>query len=168
MEIFIQDVPLNNVPRFRCANPAYTPDELAYQITITKAKLLITHSSCLQTAETAARTTGIPTSNIIVIDSQYKGNTYPTIDAVMTSGLSKEVTFVERRLKPGEARTKLALLIFSSGTTGRPKAVAIPHFAVVANLIQMAAQCRVNEDYAPWSERRYRVGDVVYAGERTI
>lgn len=147
-----------------CANPAYTAEELIYQVNTTKAKLLITHSVSLQTAEATAKETGIPSSNIIVIDD-YKGSAYPTIRSLIKAGLSKDATFVERRLRPGEARTKLALLNFSSGTTGQPKAVAIPHIAVIANVIQMAFQVKMNENYAPWSELRYRPGDVVYAGK---
>ena len=62
------------------------------------------------------------------------------------------------------AVTKIALLNFSSGTTGRPKAVAIPHYAVIANTIQMAVYAHVNVDYAPKEEKRYRPGQVAIAG----
>lgn len=83
---------------------------------------------------------------------------------MVREGLARGPSFVERRLELGEAKTKLALLNFSSGTTGKPKAVAIPHYAVIANTIQMALHGKVNEDYTSWEERRYRTGDVVYAG----
>lgn len=37
-------------------------------------------------------------------------------------------------LKQDEAKTRLAFLSFSSGTTGVPKAVMIPHYAVISNV----------------------------------
>ncbi|KAF9496567.1 acetyl-CoA synthetase-like protein, partial [Pleurotus eryngii] len=48
----------------------------------------------------------------------------------------------------------------SSGTTGKPKAVAIPHFLLIANVIQLAVHNRINEAYTTWEERRFRPGDV--------
>ncbi|KAI0785098.1 amp dependent CoA ligase [Abortiporus biennis] len=145
------------------ANPAYTSEELTHQINLVKTKHIITHSTSLAVVEASAKETGIPLSNIIVIDLDYKGNAYSTVDSLIKAGLSKEPTFVERRLNPGEAKTKLAFLICSSGTTGKPKAVAIPHIAPIANVIQMAFYARVTEDYTSYEDRRYRVGDVTYA-----
>ncbi|CAL1695160.1 unnamed protein product [Somion occarium] len=146
------------------ANPAYTADELAYQLEVTKAKLLITHSGSLSTALTAARDSGISEDRIVILDSQSgTSSPYPNIESLVREGLARGPSFVERRLELGEAKTKLALLNFSSGTTGKPKAVAIPHYAVIANTIQMALHGKVNEDYTSWEERRYRTGDVVYA-----
>jgi acyl-coenzyme A synthetase/AMP-(fatty) acid ligase len=45
------------------------------------------------------------------------------VHSLIEHGLSQEANFVERRLGPKEARTKVALLLFSSGTTGKPKVV---------------------------------------------
>ncbi|KAI0080345.1 amp dependent CoA ligase [Panus rudis PR-1116 ss-1] len=146
------------------ANPAYTADELTYQLTATKAALLITHTASLSSALTAARDAGISQDRIVLIDSPEKPDgQFLTLDALVQEGLAQGPTFVEPRLSPGEARTKLALLNFSSGTTGRPKAVAIPHYAVIANVIQMAVHSKANEEYTSWEERRYRPGDVTYS-----
>ena len=43
-------------------------------------------------------------------------------------------------LKDGEGTKKLAFLAFSSGTTGLPKAVCIPHASVIANIIMVVRQ----------------------------
>lgn len=155
------DPPNPPVAPFRPSNPAYTAEELTYQIDTTKAKLLITHSLSLQIALDAAKDSGLPSTSIIVIDTP-PNVSYPTLDILVREGLSKPPTFVERKLNPGEAKTKLALLSFSSGTTGRPKAVAIPHISLIANVIQMAVHCKVN---APTEQQRYRPGDVIYAGK---
>lgn len=47
-----------------------------------------------------------------------------------------------------------------SGTTGKPKAVAIPHYSVIANVIQNAAFTRLNDPTLAHKEARYRKGDV--------
>lgn len=106
----------------RCANPGYTADELLYQTQATDATLIITHPDSLGTAVSAARQAGIPESRVLVFDGAH-GSTHPhaTVDALIQEGLRMDPCFVERKLKPGEAKSKVAFLNFSSGTTGRPK-----------------------------------------------
>ncbi|KZP31130.1 acetyl-CoA synthetase-like protein [Athelia psychrophila] len=60
----------------------------------------------------------------------------------------------------GEAKTKIGFYCFSSGTTGRPKAVAISHYALVANVIQAACMTRLGDPTLPEEDRRYRAGDI--------
>lgn len=100
----------------------------------------------------------------MLIDSPAQGP-YPTVEKLIKAGLSKPATFVERRLNPGESKTKLAFLCFSSGTTGRPKAVAIPHYAVIANVIQISFHGKTHLEYTSPKERRYVPGDVTIAGK---
>jgi len=45
--------------------------------------------------------------------------------------------------------------------------VEIPHYAPIANILQMAAWWKVNDDSIPWEERRMRPGDIVTAGTCT-
>ena len=114
----------------------------------------------------AARAAKLPADRIIILDIPAAPalQLHVNVEGLVQEGLAEPPHFVERRLNPGEAKTKLALLSFSSGTTGRPKAVAIPHYALIANVIQMSTHGRVNEEYAPWEDRRYRPGDAIYAG----
>ena len=136
---------------------------------MTKTKLLITHSASLPTALAAAKESGLSQDQIVILDSKSSASSsYPDVERLVHEGLARAPSFIERRLAPGEAKTKLALLSFSSGTTGRPKAVAIPHYSVIANTIQMAVHGKVNEEYAPWEDRRYRPGDAVYTGTITF
>lgn len=133
---------------------------------MTKAKLLITHSASLTTALVAAKESGISQDRIVILDSKSNSpGSYTNVEKLVREGLARGLSFTERRLAPGEAKTKLALLSFSSGTTGRPKAVAIPHYSVIANTIQMATHGKLAEDYTTWEERRYRPGDAVYTGK---
>ncbi|OCH94583.1 phenylacetyl-CoA ligase [Obba rivulosa] len=144
------------------ANPSYTKDELEYQLNITKAKAILVHPANYAVAVDAARTLGISPDNIILFDPlpDQSSRSSPTIYDLIADGLSQPPSYVERRLRPGEGKTKIAFLSLSSGTTGRPKAVCIPHIAPIANCIQMAYASRVNEEYTTWEDRRYRPGDV--------
>ncbi|KAJ7264019.1 phenylacetyl-CoA ligase [Mycena haematopus] len=142
------------------ANPDFGRQELEYQLKATKAALIITHPDALETSASAAQTMGLSRDRILVFNVQDTSTTeFVTIKDLVKEGLRMKA-FSERKLNPGEGKTKLAFLSFSSGTTGTPKAVAIPHIAVIANVLQMAAHARVNQDYAPLKDRRYRPGDV--------
>jgi 4-coumarate--CoA ligase len=45
-----------------------------------------------------------------------------------------------------------------------PKAVAIPHISLIANVIQMAVHNKVNQNYTDWEKQRFRPGDVALGG----
>ncbi len=73
----------------------------------------------------AAKNAGIPPDRVIPLDT-IRGHRpsaiAPDLHELITYGLAHQPYFVERMLKPGEGRTKIAFLCFSSGTTGKPKA----------------------------------------------
>jgi long-subunit acyl-CoA synthetase (AMP-forming) len=86
---------------------------------------MIVHPDTLNTALSAADAYGISPERIVLFDGE-SGSTHAsnhhTVGDLIKQGLSKaDPTFVERRLQPGEAKTKLAFLCFSSGTSGKPK-----------------------------------------------
>ena len=162
------------------ANPAYTADELHYQLTTVKTSLLLVHPAVLYTALVAAKKAGISADRLVLFERLPKSISASStaFQDLITEGLRKDPSFVERHLNPGEAKTKIAFLCFSSGTTGRPKvrertldhdtsanicdmqAVAIPHYAVIANIIQYAVFLKVNDPSIPWDDLRYRPGDI--------
>ena len=110
------------------ANPLFSPDELAYQIQATKASVVIAHPESLSVALSAARTTKLPAGHIILFNvdgASYGAQT--TVQNVIDEGLASASTFQERMLQPGEGKTKVAFLNFSSGTTGRPKVWILEH-----------------------------------------
>ncbi|EKM61281.1 uncharacterized protein PHACADRAFT_168715 [Phanerochaete carnosa HHB-10118-sp] len=135
------------------ANPAYSAEELAHQLTLSESRLLVAHATSLAAAQAAAQSAGIPPEQIIVLGSKPPGSPHSTVEELIVSGLSRLPAFVERRLAPGEARKKLAFLCFSSGTTGKPKAVEVSHYSMLANIIQMR-QCIGKPP-------RYQTGDVI-------
>jgi 4-coumarate--CoA ligase len=82
---------------------------------------MVVHPDCLATALSAARVAGLPSDRIVLLNSGCLGPNLVTVDNLINEGLKTESTFVERKLRAGEAKTKLAFLSFSSGTTGKPK-----------------------------------------------
>ncbi|KZT65757.1 acetyl-CoA synthetase-like protein [Daedalea quercina L-15889] len=148
-------------------SPVLTTDELIYQLEIARPCLLIAHISNLATALEAARATGLAHDHVIVFDAhklkaQLPSGTRP-FEEVIQIGLGAS-RYPEYRLKKGEAKTKIAVLCYSSGTTGKPKAVAISHYNMMCIIVQTATTWRVNEEYAPVEDTRVRPGDRCAAG----
>lgn len=138
---------------YRPANPSYTAEELSHQLALSESRLIVTHAASLATAKAAAKSTGIPLDRVIVLGATSQLAPHATVEGLITTGLSKTPAFVERRLNPGEAKTKIAFLCFSSGTTGKPKAVSVSHYAMVANTVQ--------NKLAIGKAPRYEPGDIV-------
>ncbi|KAJ7786567.1 amp dependent CoA ligase [Mycena metata] len=120
------------------ANPGYSADELVHQLTTTSAKLLLVYTDFLPTALAAAKLAGLPEDRIVVIEtsaaSPFNGR-HETVSKLISFGSSK----------PQACEKKVAFYSFSSGTTGKPKAVVIPHYACIANVLQKAAHYGLND-----------------------
>ncbi|KAJ7645554.1 amp dependent CoA ligase [Mycena polygramma] len=140
---------------FTGANPASTPAELVYQIKLTEATLVIAHSITLESALQAANLAGLPSDRVLILDSNPSLNV-TSVASLIADSVSRGGTLVPKKLGPGEGKTRVAAMCLSSGTTGQPKAVAISHSAVIANLIQLSVQ---NPDVAS----QFTPGDVVLA-----
>ena len=109
----------------RGANPDFTETELLYQLQETKASVLITHPESLPIALKAARAAGLSSDRIVLFNAKDISHevyqNHETVGGVLEFGLRNKTVYTDRILGPGEGRTKLAFLSFSSGTTGRPK-----------------------------------------------
>ncbi|KAK0748228.1 hypothetical protein B0T21DRAFT_419937 [Apiosordaria backusii] len=115
------------------SNPLYTPHELAFQLSDSKAKALITHRSCLSTAVEAAKKAGLPLDRILLLGPE---KSHPDFGHYTTLSTTK-VTIAERvAISP---KVDLAFLVYSSGTTGLPKGVPITHYNTLSNLLQAAS-----------------------------
>ncbi|KAI0066474.1 phenylacetyl-CoA ligase [Artomyces pyxidatus] len=145
------------------SNPAYTVDELIHQLKLTNAATVVTQTPFLGPATQACKAVGIPAERIVLLDEAPRGSPHVTIEQLIADGVQAKQNFVERKLAPGEAKTRVAFFSLSSGTTGPPKAVVVGHYAVIANVLQMTTHNAVVEEQngVPPADRRFRSGDLV-------
>jgi acyl-CoA synthetase (AMP-forming)/AMP-acid ligase II len=108
------------------ANSLYTPTELAHQLRDSGAKQLITISAFLDRAVPAAKEIGLPEDAIITLDPA-EGHA-SLADLLATSAQPPAQT-----VGPED----VAVLPYSSGTTGLAKGVVLTHRNLVANLRQV-------------------------------
>lgn len=104
-------------------NPTYTVPEVAHQVQDSGAGLLITVPAFLETARAAAG--GID----VAVIGEAEGAT--PLAALMGAPLAAQV--------PVDDATDVAVLPYSSGTTGLPKGVRLTHRNLVANVEQSLA-----------------------------
>ncbi|KAH7224374.1 uncharacterized protein BKA55DRAFT_599329 [Fusarium redolens] len=119
---------------FTGANPGYTYSELVNQLTVSGAKCIVTDSPRLEIAKKAATAVGLPSTSLVLIDSK---------DSSTVGGVSSFQSLLgyatyswEKISDPKVLADKPAVLNFSSGTTGLPKACEITHRNLVANAEQ--------------------------------
>ena len=110
-------------------NPASTAEELAYQFKNSGAKYVATMAAFLPSVKKAADMVGIGTI-IIIDDHPVKEHGYVSYQSLVTDSGSR---FVEHKV---DAKNDIAVLPYSSGTTGLPKGVMLTHHNLVANAYQ--------------------------------
>lgn len=119
-------------------NTLYTAREIAEQLADSKATHVFTLSMFLPQVDEAAAAVGIPAQNVIVIDGDPAGDR-TALRSLLTSGEPvPEISF--------DPATQLAVLPYSSGTTGRAKGVMLTHRNLVANICQFKGMTGVNPD----------------------
>lgn len=113
-------------------NSLYTAGEIEKQLRDAGATWLVTVSPLLPPASAAAEACGIPHERVIVLDG---APGHPNLrDLLGERAPAPEVSF--------DPATHVAVLPYSSGTTGVPKGVMLSH----RNLVSNVQQCRVNID----------------------
>ncbi|KAF0434154.1 acetyl-CoA synthetase-like protein [Gigaspora margarita] len=112
-------------------NPKCTASEFAFQLIDSGASVIIVHPEYFNTAIKAAKEARIPESRILLLgNSEVRG--FRTHRSLIGDREAEPVSY-----SPEEARTTVAFLCYSSGTTGRQKGVEITHTNVVANMTQI-------------------------------
>jgi acyl-CoA synthetase (AMP-forming)/AMP-acid ligase II len=107
-------------------NSLYTAEEIGNQLKDAGATWLFTVSPLLAGATAAAEAVGIPADHLIVMDG---ADGHPSLRDL----IAQQATPPEVSIDPA---TQVAVLPYSSGTTGRPKGVMLTHRNLVANVAQ--------------------------------
>jgi acyl-CoA synthetase (AMP-forming)/AMP-acid ligase II len=108
------------------ANPLYTPDELALQITDSGARFLVTVPPLLEAAKAGAEKSG-RIDEIFVFGEAAGATPFAALLASDPAGAPR----VEC-----DPKNDVVALPYSSGTTGKPKGVMLTHRNLVANICQ--------------------------------
>ncbi|MEU5761170.1 AMP-binding protein [Nocardia sp. NPDC047648] len=111
----------------------YTSEEIAKQLVDAGARFLFTISLFLPQAAAAATVAGIAPERIVVLDGA-PGHA-SLADLLATKAAPPAVSF--------DPATHLAVLPYSSGTTGNPKGVMLTHRNLVANICQVEPLTRL-------------------------
>ena len=112
-------------------NPGYTRDELVHALGDSGARALVTTAS---TAATAAAAAGDleALEHLVVTGGDLAAEGSTTWDAVLAAGADSDA------VDSGAGGEDLAVVIYTSGTSGKPKGAMLPHRALLANLLQGA------------------------------
>jgi acyl-CoA synthetase (AMP-forming)/AMP-acid ligase II len=112
-------------------NALFTAKDIAKQLTDSNAKMLVTVTPLLAQAKEAAAAVGMADSDLVVLDGEgHEIAGHPNAADLMAPGLpAPDVSFAPS--------SHLAVLPYSSGTTGNPKGVMLTHRNLVANVAQI-------------------------------
>ncbi|WP_279103836.1 4-coumarate--CoA ligase family protein [Gordonia paraffinivorans] len=112
-------------------NALFTANEIAKQLRDSGAKMLVTVSPLAEQAKAAADEVGLAADALVILDGEglEKSGHPNAIDLLAPNLPAPEVSF--------DPATHVAVLPYSSGTTGNPKGVALSHRNLVANVAQI-------------------------------
>ncbi|WP_199431927.1 AMP-binding protein [Qaidamihabitans albus] len=118
-------------------NPVLTAEEVGRQLSASGASVLITAEPVAEKARDAARAAGV--EHVFVLGGRREHGVHPSF-----AGLPAGDPVPPRpEIDPA---TTVAVLPFSSGTTGKAKGVRLSHRNLVANLAQTRAGWRITSD----------------------
>ena len=115
---------------FSGVNPAYTPHELAHTLRIAKVKFMFVLPSLLEPTLKATDQVGIPRERVIIFNpnGEEAPKGFLQWKDLLSHGEEDWIRFDDLQT----AKYTMAARLFSSGTTGLPKAADLSHYNLVA------------------------------------
>ncbi|KAI1165354.1 hypothetical protein F5B18DRAFT_611734 [Nemania serpens] len=117
---------------FSAASPAATPDEIAYQLRATDTKVVVCTADMRETAIVAAEKVGLSPRNILVYGGTRDFELREAVSGAKVPISNQELDWrhiTDRK----ELENSVICVLFSSGTTGLPKAMPLSHWNSVAS-----------------------------------
>ncbi|KAJ2004619.1 hypothetical protein GGI04_002450 [Coemansia thaxteri] len=111
------------------ANPSYTAQELAHQLSDSRCKAIVVGDGLLKTATEALALISHTVGHVLSMDE--------VLDPANAEDIEAACPFVSGQ--PASFSTAAAYICYSSGTTGKPKGVLLTHANMVANSQQINA-----------------------------
>ena len=119
-------------------NPLYTAGELAHQMRDSGARFLLTVPPFLDSAREGAADSGVEEVFAVGMEPGEAEGATPFAELIGDPADAPEVQI--------DPESDLAVLPYSSGTTGLPKGVMLTHHNLVANLVQTQMRLKMSAD----------------------
>lgn len=132
---------------FAGTNPAYTPHELAHALRVSKAKFVLVQPDLIEPVLKANKEVGLSNDKVVVFNPQGQKapQGFKQWSGLLSHGEEDWVRFDDLET----TGKSIAALLFSSGTTGLPKAAMLSHYNFIAqSTLIYEAPLR------PWKARR--------------
>jgi acyl-CoA synthetase (AMP-forming)/AMP-acid ligase II len=116
-------------------NPALTPGEVEHLLGLSAARVIVADVGAAAGAAQAAAATGLP---MVTLEALTTGGGPSGLAGLVPSGLCLEppITAPDAQAAEEPAPDRVAVVAYSSGTTGLPKGVLLTHRNLVATLCQ--------------------------------
>jgi len=138
---------------YSASTPSSTPKELATQLSQVDAKAIFCTQDTKPTALAAAKLVNLDPSRVLVLGTGHDFELVSGQDTGKVIPLSTSLLDWPRPTSPAELEESIICLIFSSGTTGAPKACRISHANMVSEACSILdAQRRADPDLT-WGKR---------------
>jgi acyl-CoA synthetase (AMP-forming)/AMP-acid ligase II len=141
---------------FSPINPGYTVGELVNQLKDSEPRAIVTQFKLLETLKEALDVAKMSDTRIVLLGDQHDPTGgIPHFTSVRN--ISGSTRYGPAKV---DAKSDTAFLVYSSGTTGKPKGVKLSHYNVTSNISQLQPG---DQEYLTWNGSK-TCGDIPLPG----